>query len=477
MFKEDKRTYNDSNSDMTIPSEEELFSIKNVLFHQSDKIIKPIIGNKSIKDMGYTSYDKSKLPFNPLKKEVLRDMMNNEKELKNVEKYLYQIYSALERFANQNDFDNLINLLKYFETIAFDRELANNFINTSFIQQFISFLKNINNEQVKTRCCCIIGNLIRYATIIQVPLDNYEFCDIICTVIKNASDNSDLIKKASATLGEYLFYVATQEESPENKYWRINKKYLNILLYSLEIPRKEVVKFYIIKTIENICIITKISKTYFATNDDYLNKILNIYLTSDNQELKLCAISTISQSLRHNSTMLKIFLEKCPILADKNIFLNESDKIKQCLINCLLYSLVGNISNLQYIIPKCDLLIQSLVSSLEKSNNIIKIKIIVLLGFFMVKEEIIIKYGKEIFIKMKKYRMDKNKEIYFSIKFCEEFFHKKSPYFIKLFCYHLNNEEIEEIKKYCKLFDIIGLYHKISYTFFTKVFWIQLKII
>ena len=95
----------------------------------------------------------------------------------------------------------------------------------------------------------------------------------------------------------------------------------------------------------------------------------------------------------------------------------------------------------------------------------------------MVKEEIIIKYGKEIFIKMKKYRMDKNKEIYFSIKFCEEFFHKKSPYFIKLFCYHLNNEEIEEIKKYCKLFDIIGLYHKISYTFFTKVFWIQLKII
>ena len=139
MFKEDKRTYNDSNSDMTIPSEEELFSIKNILFHQSDKIIKPIIGNKSIEDMGYTSYDKSKLPFNPLKKEVLRNMMNNEKELKNVEKYLYQTYSALERFVNQNDFDNLINLLKYFETIVFDRELANNFINTSFIQQFISF--------------------------------------------------------------------------------------------------------------------------------------------------------------------------------------------------------------------------------------------------------------------------------------------------------------------------------------------------
>ena len=470
VFKRDRRTYNDINAELIKSSEEELPSIKNFIVHQSDRIIKPIIGNKSIEDTGLTSYYKSKLPFNPLKKEVLRDMMNNEKELKNVEKYLYQIYSVLEQFANQNDFDNLINLLKYFETIVFDRELANNLINTSFIQQFISFLKNVNNEQVKTRCCCIIGYLVRYATIIEVPLDNYEFCDIICTVIKNANDNSDLIKKASATMGEYLFYVATQEETPENKDWSINKKYLNILLYCLEPPRSEIVKFYTIKTIENICILTKVSKTYFASNDDYLTRILNIYLTSNNQELKLSAISTVSQLLRHNSSLFKIFLEKCPILTDKNIFLKESDSIKQYLINCLLNSLVENMINLTYIMPNCDLLIQVMVSYLEKSNNVIKVKMIVLLGLFMVRQEIIIKYGEEIFIKMQKYRMDKNKEIHLGVKFFEQLVNSNSPSFIKSFCSHLNKDKIEEIKKYCKLFDIIGLYHKISYTLFTKDF-------
>ena len=154
------------------------------------------------------------------------------------------------------------------------------------------------------------------------------------------------------------------------------------------------------QTIENICILTKVSKTYFASNEDYLIRILDIYLTSNNPELKLSAISTVSQLLRHNSNMFKTFLEKCPILTDKNILLKESDSIKQYLINCLLNSLVENIINLQYIMPNCDLLIQIIVSSLEKSNNIIKVKMIVLLGFFMVKQDIIIKYGEEIFIKM-----------------------------------------------------------------------------
>ena len=470
VFKRDRRTYNDINAELIKSSEEELPSIKNFVVHQSDRIIKPIIGNKSIEETGLTSYYKSKLPFNPLKKEVLRDMMNNEKELKNVEKYLYQIYTILEQFANQNDYDNLINLLKYFETIVFDRELANNLINTSFIQQFISFLKNVNNEQVKTRCCCIIGYLVRYATIIEVPLDNYEFCDIICNVIKNANDSSDLIKKASATMGEYLFYVATQEETPENKEWNINKKYLNILLYCLDSPRSEIVKFYTIKTIENICILTKVSKSYFASNENYLVLILDVYLTTSNQELKLSAISTVSQLLRHNSSLLKIFLEKCKILTDKNIFLKESDSIKQYLINCLLYSLVENMTNLNYIMPQCDLLIQILISSLEKCNNVIKVKMILLLGFFMVKQDIIIKYGEDIFIKMQKYRMDKNREIHFGIKFFEQIVNSNSPSFIKSFCSNLNKDKIDEIKKYCKLFDIIGLYHKISYTLFTKDF-------
>jgi len=475
VFKRDKRTYNDINAELVKSSEEELPKIEHFIMHQTDRIIKPIIGNKSIEDTGLISYYKSKLPFTPWKKDVLKEMMNNEKDIKSVEKYLYEIYTVLEQFASKNDCDNLINLLKYFETIVFDRELANNLINTSFIQQFIQFLKNVDNEQVKTRCCCIIGYLVRYATIIEVPLDNYNFCEIICDVIRQSNDNSDLIKKASATMGEYLFYVATQEETPENREWTIKKNYLDILLYCLDKPRNEIVKFYTIKTIENICILTKVSKTYFASCDDYLIRILNVYLNTNNPELKLSAISTVSQLLRHTPSLIKKFLDNFPILTDKNLFIKEADGVKQCLINCLLYSIVGESQSLQHIISKNGLLIETLLSFLEKCNNVIKVKAIILLGFFTVDQNVILKYGEEMFIKMQKFRMDKNKEVHLSVKFFERLVSSNSPALIKSFNSLLTKDKTNDIIKYCKIFDIIGLYHRISRSLFSQDFLDSIK--
>jgi len=184
-------SFNDISSQLIIQNEEELIKFEHIFQHQTDKIIKPIIGNKNIEDIEQISYNENKLPFKSWKKNILKEMINSEKDLKNVEEYLYQIYSLLVQFAEKKDYDNLINLLKYFETIVFDRELVNNLINTSFIKIFISFLKNVDNDQVKSICCCLIGYLVRYATIIKIPLDNYGFCEIICDTIKNSNDSSD----------------------------------------------------------------------------------------------------------------------------------------------------------------------------------------------------------------------------------------------------------------------------------------------
>jgi len=471
VLKKDKRNYNDTNAQlfMKYEKEEEKLTLGNLIQNHTDKIIKPIIGNKNIEDIEQISYNKNKLPFNPWKNDILKEMINSEKDLKNVEKYLYQIFSLLVQFSEKKDYDNLINLLKYFETIVFDRELANSLINTSFIQKFISFLQNVDNEQVKSSCCCLIGYLVRYATIIEVPLDNYGFCEIICDVIKNSNDSSDLIKKASATIGEYLFYVATKEESQENKEWTIKKKYLDILLYCLDEPRNEIVKFYTIKAIENICILTKVSKAYFTSSEEYMLRILKVYLTTSNIELKLSAISTISQLLRHNPTsLIKPFLDNLPILSDKNVWIKETEGIRQCLINCVLFSIVGKCKILLYIKPEIEIFTQILLSFFEQSNNVIKTKIIILLGFLMVEKKIIFNYGEEIFIKMKKIRTDKNKEIHYAVKLFEKFVKSNSPSYIKNFNSLLNKDKVNEIIYYCKIFNITGLYHKISYTIFTS---------
>jgi hypothetical protein len=63
--------------------------------------------------------------------------------------------------------------------------------------------------------------------------------------------------------------------------------------------------------------------------------------------------------------------------------------------------------------------------------------------------------------------MDKNKEIHIAVKLFEKLVNSNSPTYIKIFNLLLNKDKVNEIIYYCKLFEIIGLYHKISYTIFT----------
>ena len=205
-------------------------------------------------------------------------------------------------------------------------------------------------------------------------------------------------------------------------------------------------------------------------------RILKIYLSTSNIELKLSAISTISQLLRHNPTsLIKPFLDNLPILSDKNVLIKETEGIRQCLINCILFSIVLNSENITYIKPEIEIFTQILLSFLEQSNIVIKVKIIVLLGILMIEKKIILNYGEEIFIKMKKFRMDKNREIHIAVKYFEKFVNSNSPTYIKNFNSLLNKDKVNEIINYCKIFDIIGLYHKISYTIFTPEFLDSIK--
>ena len=477
-FKRDRRTYDDINSELIKSSEEELPKLANLILHQSDRIIKPIIGNKAIEENYVINYNKNNLPFSPWKKDTLKEMMNNNNGIKNLENYLYNIYFAMEQSFKKKEYDNLLNLLKYFETLVTDRDIANNLINTSFIELFINFLNQIKKEkeEILTICCCIIGYMVRYATIISSPLDKYGFCDIIYKTIKESKDNSNLINKATATLGEYLFYVGTQEEAPDNTEWTINKKYLEILLYCLDKNRNDVVKFYAIKTIENLCILTNVSKNYFAKGEDFFNKILQIYNSSNNTELKYCAISTISHILRHNSSFINSFFSKCPILVNRNILLGENDNIKQCLINCLLFAISSDGKIVPYILSQENKLIEILLMLLDKSNNVIKIKIIFLLGLLMINPTIIIQHGEEAFTKLQKLRNDKNKEIHQAVRFAEKSLSQNAPIFIQAFYNLLNkNGKITEIYKYSETFDLIGIYHKISYIFFTPQLLYEIK--
>jgi serine/threonine-protein kinase ULK4 len=133
----------------------------------------------------------------------------------------------------------------------------------------------------------------------EKSLDSYNLTESLISFISD--NNLELNQKAIATLGEYLFFVATQVEAEldqvklgQKPNWVISQESLTALLFALN-HIDERVKFYALKTIENICSLTTIAKQYFASNDDFINKIIEI-INSDceNQEIRTSAFNTVS---------------------------------------------------------------------------------------------------------------------------------------------------------------------------------------
>ena len=492
MDKHDKRAFTNSINDMqlSLSKPDEQPQLNSIMIHQSDKSVKPIIGNKIIEQPKIATYDASLLQFKPVWKiDKIKELLIND-HYEVLENYLLNIYTLMEEYSKNNQQDLLLNLLNYFETIILSKEVSNNIINTSFSQLIISFL-DINNDQIRIRSCSIIAYLIRYATTMEMSLDKYNLTENLISFISD--NNLELNRKAIATLGEYLFFVATQvegenEEENENnsseKIWSISQESLMALLFALN-HTDEKVRFYSLKTIENISTLTTIAKNYFAQNEDFISKIIDIYNDScENPEIHTSALSTCSYLIKLEPNLLKIFIDKMDTL---NLIIDkETPKNQQCIINCLLFGIVednnynNNINNNYIKIINFDDVIPSLINLLESGNNVIKCKIILLFSLIFNQNEVIEKYGQKVFELMQKLRNEKN-NFYYYVKIFESFMvnycNKMSKYFISIFNNNNNNNE-NEIISFLTIFNIIAPYHKISYILFKKDFFeVLLKIL
>ena len=474
--KKEKTEVTDILNDMAISlaKPDESPKVINIMMHASDKNIKPIIGNKIIEpDQKQITYDEKMIPFKPIYKiDKIKELIVSSDNTVELEKYLKQIVLVFIDFEEKKKYDELLNLLNYFETIILSKEISNSIINTVFIQKFIEFL-DINNDKIRIRSCSIIASLIRYATTMNKSLDEYNLAESLISFI---SDNNILLNRiAIATLGEYLFFVSTQVEAELDQTklglkstWAISQESITALLFALN-HIDEKVKFYSLKTIENICSLTTIAKTYFASNDDFINKIIEI-INSDceNPEIRTSAFNTVSHIIRHEPSLIKCFIDKMDSL--NYVIEKESQRNQQYIINCLLFGIAQDNKYVSYI--NVDELIPVLINLLKNSNNVIKPKVILLLSLIFNQVELITKYGEKIFELMMKLRKEKH-QFYYYVKLFESFMIN--------YCININKRYISicetqtsnnnpEIISILKCFNIIAPYHKISYIIYNKEF-------
>ena len=474
--KKEKKEVTNILNDMAISlaKPDELPKIYNIMVHNTDKNIKPIIGNKIIEpNQPRITYNELLIPFKPVYKiEKIKELVMFPENFDELEKYLKQIYVALHEFNQNKKYDELLNLLNYFETIITYKEISNNIINTLFIKLFIDFL-DINNDQIRIRSCSIIATLIRYATNMDKSLDEYNLAESLISFISD--NNIKLNRIAIATLGEYLFFASTQVEAEldqikagQKSNWNISQESITALLFALN-HIDEKVKFYALKTIENICSLTTIAKQYFASNDDFINKIIEI-INSDceNNEIRTSAFNAVSHIIRHEPSLLKCFIDKMDTISF--VIEKESQRNQQYIINCLLFGIAQDNKYAEYI--NIDDLIPVLINLLKNSNNIIKPKVILLLSLIFNQVDLISKYGQKIFEQMMKLRKEKQ-QFYYYVKLFESFMINYCININKRFiniCETQNTSNNPEIISILKCFNIIAPYHKISYIIYNKEF-------
>ena len=442
----------------------ELPKIQDIMLHNSDRHVKQIIGNDIIEPVVKATFDSEKLEFSPVfKLDKIKELLSKN-QLNEFQTYFSNIYQLMDNYSLNNQYDELLNLLNYFQTIILNKNIANSIINTPFTELMIKFL-DIKNDDIRIRACNIIGYLVRYATNIETPLDKYNFTEKLISFISDS--NITLNRKAISTLGEYLFFVATQVEGEENESeWSISKEVLSSILIALSHP-DEKVKFYALKTVENISCKTTISKTFFASNDDYINKIIDIYNENcENPEIHTSALSACSHLIRHENSLLKNFVEKIDTL---NIVLEkETQKNQQFIINCLLFGIVNNENNAEFL--KIDDFIPECINLLESANSIIKSKIILLFALIFNHEEVFVKYGEKVFELMLKLRKEKQ-SFYYYVKIFESYVINYCNNIIKHFSQiSSDKKKTKEIIDLLDAFNIIAPYQKVSYALFKTDF-------
>jgi serine/threonine-protein kinase ULK4 len=103
-----------------------LKSIDQVLIHNSDKAVKPIIGNKDIEKATELVFNASQLPFQAMDS----DQVSPSIETPAIEGHLHEVYNAMTLSGTVND---KLNVLIYFESIILNSNVANRLINSAFI--------------------------------------------------------------------------------------------------------------------------------------------------------------------------------------------------------------------------------------------------------------------------------------------------------------------------------------------------------
>ncbi len=338
--------------------------------HPSDSQVKPIVLNRRIEVTPEPHFDASALPFEAL---TVSEMLGSNQP--DLETFLTRVYRCV---AHSSPINEKVNALSYFETLCCDTASANVLINSSLMTLFVRMLRASKAPALRVRLTSVMGLLLRHATYVTEELAASGVVAVLTECLKDA--NERVRRRAAATLGELLFYIATQQheaaearrrgasdekasetsarardekgtkkEGAENdaaraaaaaaaaaSAWKIPASTVGAVCRALRAGEDEIAQHYAVKTIENIVSHGLSEWSAKFVREETLASLVAIMTGARDEQLRGTAASTVARAARASPELTKRVLEKYGVQLLVAGLRDPSTKVQQACLNLLI---------------------------------------------------------------------------------------------------------------------------------------------
>eukprot|EP00736_Rhodelphis_marinus_P010019 Rmarinus@m.7566 len=359
--------------------------LADLIFHASDRVVAPIVGNKRIEKISEATYEEASLPFKALRPEEIVKLSDDA-----LEAFLKQVYSALK---SQSSIAERQNVLAYFEALSTSSLSANLLVDSAFFSLLVKLVHPSRQpalpSHMRARMLTVAGFLVRYATFISPRMLNGD----LLIKITEAGREKDVPvrRRATATIGEILFYLATQPDMASEavkKGTELNtgvQRAMGYLRMCCREGEDPVNVHYAAKTIENVAAYSPEFVEMFASAQQPQGALhlLEFAKNARLEQQRSCALSAVFRVSRVCHGLIASLLAQGGVkwiiqgLDDNNI------KSQQCYLNLFSLALLDGSARVHSSFAANEKTVtKHLAALLDHSSLIIKGKCLVAMALF-----------------------------------------------------------------------------------------------
>ncbi|XP_065836497.1 serine/threonine-protein kinase ULK4-like isoform X2 [Oscarella lobularis] len=324
-------------------------ALEDILYHSSDSAVSPIFSSNKMNKIPVLKWESKALPFSTIAikdfKEIKQSVMDV--HLTAIEQSLQlgsRSAGSRKSVGSVTSPATKLHVAAYLVHLSQDADAANYIVNSPLIQGILAVLKSGQTSDLKFRLCLVLGNLARHATLISQDLNLSELLLTLTEVVRENLKNVQLRQTLIAAIGEYMFYVASEErEGRRLPRWEIPQSAYSLMTRSLRDESAPSVQIYAAKTIDNMTTTSGRHVEVFA-NQDVSVALWNVYVKGSVDSLKFVSLSALCRLIRYSPLLGQSLLERIGVKPIVNLLKSSQSKIQQIVVTFCYALLSRNMS-------------------------------------------------------------------------------------------------------------------------------------